>query len=108
MSHHHKNHHGKADKNEGEGSRSADRAYQQGVQSFIAEDRVEPAAQQAKSYVEEHPTEAERDEMAGKAGPKPIARRVEELATEGKAMFQRAVSRVRSVIDKRMSRRQHG
>jgi hypothetical protein len=92
------------DKNEGEGSRSADRAYTKGVQSFINEDRVERAAREAKDYVEEHPTEAERDEMAGKVGPKPIAHRLEELATEGKAMFHRAVERVKSAVNKRMAR----
>jgi hypothetical protein len=109
MTRHHKHskHHKGSNRNEGEGSRSADRAYTRGLQSFIEEDRVDPAAQRAKSYVEEHPTEAERDEMAGKAGPRPIAQRVEDLATEGKAMFQRAVKRVRSIIDKRRHRSEH-
>ncbi len=104
MSHHRKNHRPaqkRTGKNEGEGSRSADHSYTSGLQSFIAEDKVEPAAQEAKAFVEQHPTEAERDEMAGKAGPKPFVRRIEELATEGKAMFDRAVSRVKSIIEKR-------
>jgi hypothetical protein len=103
--HHHRNHNKGSNHNEGEGSRSADRAYTEGVQSFIREDKVQPAARDAKKFVEEHPTEAERDEMAGKAGPRPIVRRVEELVTEGKAMFDRAVSRVRSVIHRRAARR---
>lgn len=90
--------------NEGEGSRSADKAYTAGVQEFIEEDRVSKAAVEAKEFVEENPTQAERDEMAGKAGPTPIAHRIEELATEGKAMFHRAVERVRSVIHKRAAR----
>jgi len=101
--HHPKNQSGKK-KNEGEGNRTADHAYTSGLQSFIAEDKVKPAAEEARDYVDEHPTEAERDEMAGKSGPKPIARRVEELATEGKAMFHRAVDRVRSIINKRDAR----
>ena len=101
MSHHHKNHHGKGNKNEGEGNRTADHAYTQGLQSFIASDKVEPAAREAKTFVDENPTQAERDEMAGKAGPKPFIHRLEELATEGKAMFDRAVTRVKSVIEKR-------
>ncbi len=102
MSHHRKNHrHGKVSKNEGQGNRTADQAYTSGVQAFIASDRVEPAALEAKAFVEHHPTEAERDEMAGKAGPRPILHRVEELVTEGKVIVQRAVSRVKSVIEKR-------
>lgn len=75
------------------------------MQSFIADDRVEPAAREAKSFVEQNPTQAERDEMAGRAGPRPILHRVEELVTEGKAIVQRAVSRVKSVIDKRRTAR---
>ncbi len=103
MSHHHKNH--KHGKNEGEGNRTADQAYRQAVQSFIAKDRVEPAAREAKSYVEHNPTQAERDEMAGKAGPRPIRRRIEALASGGKEIVHRAVSRVKSMIDKRRASR---
>ena len=101
MSHHHKNHHTKNGKNEGEGNRTADQAYRAGLQAFISEDRVDPAARKAKSYVEHNPTQAERDEMAGKAGPRPIIHRIEELATEGRAMFGRAVTRVKAMIAKR-------
>jgi hypothetical protein len=75
------------------------------VQSFIAGNKVEPAAREAKDYVEHHPTEAERDEMAGKAGPRPLARRVEELITEGRAIVHRAVSRVKRVRSKIAKRR---
>lgn len=104
-SHKHHDKHGKRlAHNEGEGSRSADKAYTTGVQEFIEGDRVAKAAGEAKQFVDEHPTQAERDEMAGKAGPRPIAHRLEELATEGKAMLHRAVERVRSVITKRAAR----
>jgi hypothetical protein len=108
MSNHDKNHgngHQAIDRNEGEGSRTAARGYNAGLQSFIREDRVEPAAHEAKDYVDTHPAEAARAEEAGKAGPRPIARRVEELMTEGKSMLDRAVARVRSVIYKRRARR---
>lgn len=97
--------HGKHDVNEGEGSRTAARGYDAGLQSFIREDKVEPAARDARRFVEEHPTEAERDEMAGKAGPRPIVRRVEELLAEGRAIVERAVTRVRSAIQRRAARR---
>ncbi len=104
-SHKHQNKNGKRiDKNEGEGSRSADKAYTAGVQEFIEEDRVAKAAREAKEFVDENPTQAERDEMAGKDGPAPISHRLEELATEGKAMIHRVVKRVRSVISKRPAR----
>lgn len=106
MSKHHKHHgkHTKVDRNEGEGSRTAARGYNTGLQSFIRENKVEPAAHDAKKFVQEHPTEAERDEMAGKLGPRPIGRRVEELITMAKAMFDRVVARVRSVIQRRAVR----
>jgi hypothetical protein len=112
MTRHHKHSHKnqntdsqKLNQNEGEGSRTAAREYNAGVQSFIADDKVEPAAREAKDYVEHHPTEAEREEMAGKAGPRPIARRVEDLIIEGRAMVDRAVSRVRRVRSKIAKRR---
>ena len=92
------------DKNEGEGSRTAARAYNRDVEDFIHSDRVEPAAREAKQYVEDFPDAAEAAEAKAKAGPKPIARRVEELYTEGRAMVNRAVSRVRSVIERRRRR----
>jgi hypothetical protein len=93
------------DQNEGEGSRTAARAYNSDLRAFIAEDRVEPAAKDAKQYVDAHPTEAAEAEATAKAGPTPIAKRVEELYTEGRAMVDRAVSRVRSVIERRRRRR---
>ncbi|MBA2541804.1 MAG: hypothetical protein H0V17_19325 [Deltaproteobacteria bacterium] len=101
--HHHKHPHKshKAGTNEGEGNRTAARSYNDGLQSFIASDKVEPAAQEAKQFVDHNPTQAERDEMAGKAGPRPLVRRVEELVTEGRAMVDRAVTRVKSMIAKR-------
>ncbi len=92
------------DKNEGEGSRTAARAYNSDLEAFIASDRVEPAAKEAKQFVESHPGEAAAAEATAKAGPTPIAKRVEELYTEGRAMVDRAVSRVRSMIDRRRRR----
>lgn len=99
--HRHPNKHPEAGENEGEGSRTAARSYNDGVQSFIASDKVEPAALEAKQFVEHDPTQAERDEMAGKAGPRPLVHRVEELITGGRAMVDRTVSRVKSLIAKR-------
>ncbi|MBX3157858.1 MAG: hypothetical protein KF773_17955 [Deltaproteobacteria bacterium] len=90
--------------NEGEGSRTAARAYNDDLRSFIDEKRVEPAAKEAKDFVEQHPTEAKAAEVRAEAGPTPIKHRLSELASEGRAMFQRAQERVRGMIRRRLHR----
>jgi hypothetical protein len=90
---------------EGEGSRTAARSYNEKLRSFIDEKRVEPAAKEAEDFVERHPEEAAAAEEKAKAGPTPILRRVEELVSEGRAMWHRASDRVRHVIRRRIRRR---
>lgn len=89
------------DPNEGEGSRTAARNYYARLRTFIRENRVAPAAQNAKDYVDRHPGDAAHDERKAKAGPRPIARRVGNLITEARTMWHRAWTRVRKEIDKR-------
>jgi hypothetical protein len=89
------------DENEGEGSRSAARRYNAKLRSFIRKKRVEPAARDAEKFVETHPHEAHRAERAAKAGPMPITKRV---VTEGRALVNRAVARVKTAIRKRAMR----
>jgi hypothetical protein len=92
----------KEDRNEGEGSRTAARHYYAKLRTFIRENRVDPAAKDAKRYVEQHPEEADAAERKAKIGPRPIARRIEELVAEAKAMWKSARARMRTMIYKRI------
>ena len=114
MSEHHHKHHkhnkktpagqaGSVSANEGEGSRSAAREYNKDLQSFIEHGRVAPAADKAKQFVDQHPEDAATAEHAAAAGPRPIRRTVEELVSEGRAMWNRTVSRVRARLHRRHS-----
>ena len=60
------------DRNEGEGSRSADRAYRRGLEEFENEGRVEGQAEEAERALEGPEAEALRKaEQQGKRGPRP-------------------------------------
>lgn len=99
--HHNKPKHRKAEPaepNEGEGSRTAGRAYNSDLEAFVASNLVEPAAHEAKQFVEQHPEAADEAERKAKDGPHPIRHRFEELAHEGRALFDRAVKRVRAKL----------
>lgn len=53
------------DANEGEGSRTADRRYREGVQRTLQEGDVEQKAEQAEREVEANPEEYRKAEEAG-------------------------------------------
>ena len=59
----------KAGKNEGEGSRSADRAYREQAEKFAESGRVDDAAASAARARDERPDELEEAEEAGRRGP---------------------------------------
>jgi hypothetical protein len=56
--------------NEGEGSRTAGRDYDDGATNFAKSGKVDDAAAKAKSFVDQSPGEAAQAEAAGKRGPK--------------------------------------
>lgn len=59
----------KKDKNEGEGNKTADRHYREGVRQHIESGKSEPAAKEAKRAVEgEQGDELRRAQEEGRAG----------------------------------------
>ncbi|MBC7977987.1 MAG: hypothetical protein H7138_23645 [Myxococcales bacterium] len=91
------------DPNQGEGDKVAARHYNEQLREFVAGDKVEPAAREAKAYVDEHPIEAKRAERQGKRGP---ASRVslDELLAKGKSIVDRARPIVERAVGKLRAR----
>jgi hypothetical protein len=52
---------------QGEGDHEADRRYREATERFIAEGKVEPAAEEARRAMEEDPEELEKAEEEGKS-----------------------------------------
>ncbi len=82
--------------NQGEGDKASARKYNANVRQFVAAHKVDDAARTAKEFLEANPAEAAADEAKATAGPHPIAGRIEELITEGKAMVGRARAKLRA------------
>ena len=96
----HRNGKAKKDRNEGEGNRTAARDYNDGLQSFLATTDIEPAAREAKQFVDSHPAEASAAERKASEGPAPIRRRIEELISEGRAIATRLIARGKKMIER--------
>jgi hypothetical protein len=78
------------DPNQGEGDRASARRYDRHVREFIAKGKVPDAANEAKSFVEEEPAEAERAEQAAKRGPRGTRLvSVDEIVAKGHSMVER-------------------
>ena len=75
--------------NEGEGSRSAARDYDQAAEKFVKDGKVAPAAEQARAAVDRDPAGAAADEAAARTGPK-----------EPRPHLDDIVKREESVVDK--------
>lgn len=82
--------------NQGEGDRASARRYDQHVEEYVAEGKVDPAAKTAESYVEAHPDDARAAERDAKRGPHGGA--FAELIERSRAMIRR--------VRERMSHRQ--
>lgn len=57
----------KASENEGEGNRTADRRYREGVEEHLRKGKVEEEAERAARALDEQPEELRRAEEEGKA-----------------------------------------
>jgi hypothetical protein len=57
----------KGSENEGEGSRTADRRYREGVEEHLRKGKVEEEAERAAQALDERPEELRRAEEEGKA-----------------------------------------
>ena len=96
----HRNGKAKKDRNEGEGNRTAARDYNDGLQSFLATTDIEPAAREAKRFVDSHPAEASAAERKASEGPAPIRRRLEELISEVRAIATRLINRGKKITER--------
>lgn len=82
--------------NQGEGDRVSARRYNRDARRFVADGKVEPAARDAKDYVERDPGGAARAEAKAKRGPKGTRASVDELIAKGRTV----VDRVRPIVDR--------
>ena len=84
------------DPNEGEGAKSAARHYNRDLREFIAEGKVDEAAEEARRYVDRDPSDAERAEQRAKRGPRGKGVSVDEMIAKGRSV----VDRVRPFIER--------
>jgi hypothetical protein len=84
------------DVNQGEGDRVAARHYNQQLRDFVEGGKVEPAAREAESFVEQNPLEARRAERKAKRGPASTRVSLDELIAKGKTVLDR----VRPVVER--------
>jgi hypothetical protein len=88
------------DLNQGEGDRISARRYNQEVREFVADGKVEPAAHEAETYVNQKPQEAARAERRAKRGPRSTRASLDELLAQGRTV----VDRVRPYVDRAVAR----
>ena len=85
------------DPNQGEGDKASARHYNRDLREFIAEGKVDDAAEEARLYVEREPADADRAEAKAKRGHRRTKGvTVDELIAKGKTV----VDRVRPYIER--------
>lgn len=87
------------DRNQGEGDRVSARRYDDHVRDFVADGKVEPAAGDARAYVEREPDDAAKAEAAGKRGPG-VSAAVDSMIAKGHSLL----GRVRPMVDRLRAR----
>lgn len=88
---------GGKDPNQGEGDKVSARHYNRSVREFVADGKVDEAAEDARLFVERDPAAAERAEQQAKRGPHGGTRvSVDELVAKGRSI----VDRVRPFIER--------
>ena len=88
------------DPNQGEGDRVSARRYDDHVRDFVADGKVDPAAGDARAYVEREPEDAAKAEAAGKRGPG-AGISVDSMIAKGQSLLDRVrpmVARLRSKL----------
>lgn len=94
------------DPNQGEGDKNSARHYNRAVREFIADDKVDEAAREAKVWVERDPGEAEKAERQAARGPhRGVRVSVAELVNKGRTVVDRlrpvaeeAIAKVKSAL----------
>lgn len=87
------------DPNQGEGDRASARRYDGHVREFVAEGKVEPAAGDARAYVEREPEDAAKAEATAKRGPGGGSVLMDSVITKGQSLLERVrpmVARLRA------------
>jgi hypothetical protein len=74
--------------NQGEGDKVSARKYNRDLREFVAEGKVDEAAEDARLYVERDPADAERAEAKAKRGPRSKVS-VDELVAKGRSVVER-------------------
>ena len=88
---------GSKDPLQGEGDKISARHYNRDLREFIAEGKVDEAAEDARLYVERDPADAEAAEDAARRGPRRRKRiSVDELVAKSRTV----VDRVRPMIER--------
>jgi hypothetical protein len=86
------------DPNQGEGDRQSARRYDEHVEDFVAEGKVDEAAREAKTYVEREPKDAARAERTARRGPHGLRGKVEDIVEDvlgkGRALVERVRARI--------------
>lgn len=85
------------DPNQGEGDRVSARRYDEHVRDFVADGKVEPAAGDARAYVEREPEDAAKAEAAAKRGP---GLTVDSMIAKGQSLL----GRVRPMVERLRAR----
>ena len=84
--------------NQGEGDRVSARRYNRDVREFVAEGKVDQAAEDARRFLEREPEAAANAEAKAKRGPKKHGTRVsvDELVAKGRTVIERVMHRLRA------------
>jgi hypothetical protein len=96
------------DPNQGEGDKASARHYNRDLREFIAEGKVDEAAEEARVYVERDPDDAERAEAKAKRGPRGKGVSVDELIAKGKTVVDRVrpyIARASQKLRSRLGRK---
>ena len=91
----------------GEGDRVSARRYDRHVREFIAEGRVPDAADDARTYVDSHPDDAEKSERKAQRGPHSRFVSLDQLVAKGQSMIERVRPIVRRAATKLRNRFSH-
>ena len=87
------------DGNQGEGDRVSARRYDEHVRDFVADGKVDPAAGDARAYVEREPDDAAKAEAAAKRGPG-AGITVDSMIAKGQSLL----GRVRPMVERLRAR----
>jgi hypothetical protein len=75
--------------NQGEGDKASARVYNKHVREFIADGKVDRAADDARQFLERDPESAARAEASAKRGPRSTKVSVDELVAKGRNLIDR-------------------